>query len=197
MGMDGVGAVNLFGAPPESSERGSHWGTPRWLLDRVQAFYRDRVIYDPCPLVGGCGDGLQSAWTGSVYVNPPYGPTTRAWVLKAAEEFVSGRAQEVILLLKAATDAKWWRYLSHTSAEICFIRGRLRYDESQKDAPFASLLVYLGPRRRQFRHHFRELGPLARFVGEHGFLLRFSLWWDFIRRRLLRWCHGFRYRCSP
>lgn len=189
-------AVNLFGGPPEAAQRGNQWATPRWLFDRVQAFYRDRVIYDPCPLVQEGADGLRADWNGCVYVNPPYGSATRAWVFKACEEFVAGRAREIMLLLKAATDATWWKWLGGSGAEICFIRGRLRYDESQKDAPFASLLVYLGPRRRQFRQHFRELGPLARFVGEPGFLSPFPFQWDFLRR-ILRWRRGSHYRCSP
>ncbi|OJW05302.1 MAG: hypothetical protein BGO49_31130 [Planctomycetales bacterium 71-10] len=88
-------------------------------------------------------DGLSLPWHGVAYVNPPYGKTLHAWVEKARREHVEGRARKVVLLIPARTDTAYWH--DHvTTAEVWFLRGRLKFNDGPRPAPFPSALAVWG-----------------------------------------------------
>jgi hypothetical protein len=110
--------------------------TPKAILDVIREEFGD--FDDPCP-IGGT-DGLIREWGSPVYVNPPYGKETLAWVAKAVEEYQKGKT--VIMLLPARTDLKWFHdYVLEYATEIRFIRGRIRFEGYKSGAPFPSMLV--------------------------------------------------------
>lgn len=45
-------------------------------------------------------DGLKNPWFGRVWLNPPYGKFSAAFVRKAVEELKSGRIEQAIILLR-------------------------------------------------------------------------------------------------
>lgn len=47
----------------------------------------------------------------------------------------------VVMLLPARTDTKWFHDYIYNQAEIRFVRGRLKFGESQNSAPFPSMVV--------------------------------------------------------
>src|ERR671925_2236107 len=51
-------------------------------------------------------DGLRQRWSGTCWMNPPYGRDIGAWIRKAREE--SLRGARIICLLPARTDTAWW-----------------------------------------------------------------------------------------
>src|SRR4051812_30945424 len=51
-------------------------------------------------------NGLRQKWTGSCWMNPPYGRHIGRWVKKAHQESQSGAT--VVCLLPARTDTTWW-----------------------------------------------------------------------------------------
>ena len=136
------------------TSRSDRWNTPLDLLAEIEAFMPG--FSDPCPAGAVLVDGLASRWTGRIYVNPPYGRTIGAWVQKALTEPVD----EIVLLLPARTDTKWFQSL--WGLPMCFMRGRLRFSGSKDNAPFASVLVYRGPRARKFARAFAHRGPVVR-----------------------------------
>ncbi len=83
-------------------------------------------------------NALTRDWSGTVWMNPPYGKEIGRWVQKAAEE--AERGCTVVCLLPSRTDTRWW-HLYCMKAEIRFIRGRLRFDDQKNPAPFPSALV--------------------------------------------------------
>lgn len=83
-------------------------------------------------------DGLNEKWTGSVWCNPPYGREIGKWVKKAHE---SRETAEVVMLLPARTDTKWFHDYIYNKAEIRFIKGRLKFGGSKNSAPFPSMVV--------------------------------------------------------
>ena len=139
------------------------WYTPRWLLDRVRAFYGG-AYFDPCPASGGVirENGLTLSWARQrVYCNPPYGRLIVPWIAKSVTEPVA----ELLLLVPAYTDTKWFRPLF--DYPICFMRGRVSFErlgEQLAPAPHASVLVYRGPTHRlpAFVEAFADLGPITR-----------------------------------
>lgn len=84
-------------------------------------------------------DGLIQPWSGSVFVNPPYGRQISKWVAKAALEI--SRCRMIVMLLPARTDTGWFHDYVYGRAEVRFIRGRLKFSGSIWPAPFPSMVV--------------------------------------------------------
>ena len=153
------------------AKRASHsspeWYTPDWLMARVAAFLGDGYV-DPCPARGShalATNGLGDSWRGqAVYCNPPYGRDIPPWIVKAMSEPV----RELILLVPAATDTRWFAPLfAHT---LLFIHGRVyfkRPKDAAQRAPHPSVLVYRGPRSSAFAEAFSDLGPVLRTYRQH------------------------------
>ena len=76
-----------------------------------------------------------------IWCNPPYGREIGKWVKKAYEESLSGKL--VVMLIPARTDTKWFHgYIyNKDGVEIRFIKGRLKFGNSQSGAPFPSMVV--------------------------------------------------------
>jgi phage N-6-adenine-methyltransferase len=89
-------------------------------------------------------DGLSRAWTGRVWMNPPYGREIGKWVRKAYEEAQNGCT--VVCLLPARTDTAWWHDYC-AKGEIHFVRGRLKFGGSKWNAPFPNAVVIFWPGR--------------------------------------------------
>jgi site-specific DNA-methyltransferase (adenine-specific) len=137
-----------------SSKTGEH-GTPQDFFDQLHnEFYFDRDVAAhhlnaKCPEHfgeqedGSFIDGLEEAWGEEgdiVYCNPPYGREITDWLLKGVVEKKEGVS--TVFLLPARTDTKWFHDIVIPNAsEICFIRGRLKFEGMEAGAPFPSLLV--------------------------------------------------------
>jgi phage N-6-adenine-methyltransferase len=67
-------------------------------------------------------DGLNQDWTGTCFMNPPYGRTIGNWVKKAYEE--SKKGNTIVALLPSRTDTKWFHNYC-INQEVRFIKGRL------------------------------------------------------------------------
>ena len=121
------------------------WETPQDFFDRLnEEFHFER---DVCALPSNakCSeyftpeqDGLLQKWTGTCWMNPPYGRQIGAWVKKAYEESRGGVT--VVCLLPARTDTAWWHEYA-MRGEIRFVRGRLTFGGSKNSAPFPSAVV--------------------------------------------------------
>jgi site-specific DNA-methyltransferase (adenine-specific) len=121
------------------------WATPQWLFDELNKEFNFDL--DPCSTHENAkcerhytkeDDGLSKSWGGRVFCNPPYGKEIAKWVKKAYEE--SSHA-DVVMLIPARTDTKWFHNYIYGKAEIRFIKGRLRFGDGKTDAPFPSMIV--------------------------------------------------------
>ncbi len=140
------------------------WYTPPDLAQEIAAFFGG-IDLDPCADPGHhipalrheTENGLGITWRGRVFVNPPYGKGLQHWVDKA----LSDPVDEVILLLPARVDTRWFQPIwQHT---ICFFRGRLVFKNPlcNANAPFPCVLVYRGPRGDAFRAAFSHRGHVV------------------------------------
>lgn len=151
-----------------SSKRDS-WNTPECVLELVRKV--GTIALDPCgnddSFVGAVrtyteiDNGLEQTWntncSGLIYVNPPYGRTIGKWVERCCR---AGYNEEVIALLPARTDARWF-YNAWESSALCFWRGRLRFLGAPSSAPFPSVVCYWGPRKYRFADVFSEVGRVV------------------------------------
>lgn len=84
-------------------------------------------------------DGLAQDWSGTCWMNPPYGRTIGRWVEKAFVEHSKGA--KVVALLPARTDTRWFHNWIYGKAEIRLIKGRLKFGGGKYSAPFPSMVV--------------------------------------------------------
>lgn len=166
-----------------ASSQSVHWCSPTNLLDCV--YEVNDVALDPCSnklsvvqakraILPDDRDGLNASWAtevhevggGLVYVNPPYGRQAKAWVQKAVIE--SARGSEIILLVGARTETKWFQdWLFATAHAICFWKGRLTFIDGtgqgrSNPAFFPSAVAYWGP---QPEHFIRVFSAKGRTLG--------------------------------
>ena len=121
---------------PLFSHKSWEWSTPEKVYKELNREFH--FNFDPCPL-NGKEDGrapLFVQWTGKrVFCNPPYGPETPKFMVRARE------AELAVFLVPARTDTRWFHDIVLPYAkEIRFIKGRLKFGNS-KNAPFPSMIV--------------------------------------------------------
>jgi phage N-6-adenine-methyltransferase len=87
-------------------------------------------------------DALRQQWTGTVFCNPPYGREIGQWLKKAWQSAQAGAT--VVCLVPARTDTAWWHSVC-MKGDIFFIRGRLKFGDSENSAPFPSAVVVFEP----------------------------------------------------
>lgn len=116
------------------SKKSDNWKTPKIIYDK----FINLGYYDPCPYESNF-DGLKIEWKQKNFVNPPYS-NIKDWVNKAIKENEKGK--EVILLIPARTDTKYFRKLVDYGVIINFITGRLKFNDLGS-APFPSCFITL------------------------------------------------------
>lgn len=85
-------------------------------------------------------DGLAQDWSNDIcWMNPPYGKEISVWLEKAYNESLRGAI--VVALIPSRTDTRYWNDYCMNAAEIRFIRGRLKFGDSDNSAPFPSAIV--------------------------------------------------------
>ena len=127
------------------SSKTNTWATPQDFFDKLNAEFGFNL--DPCALSDNakCNkfftpeiDGLKQDWGGHrVFMNPPYGREIGKWIEKAA----TCGADVVVGLLPARTDTRWFHEHIYGRAEIRFVKGRLKFGNSENSAPFPSMIV--------------------------------------------------------
>jgi hypothetical protein len=140
------------------------WYTPPSLFDVLGLEFD----LDPCAPAGGLpwiparrfysldDDGLSQPWEGRVWLNPPYGARTAAWVRRLAAH---GHG---IALVFARTDTTWFHDVAPTAHAITFLAGRLNFVPERPEHVDAHGLrrgLRRSDRRRRPRHDLR--GPRA------------------------------------
>jgi phage N-6-adenine-methyltransferase len=84
------------------------------------------------------------------WLNPPYS-RCREFIKKAALEARNGAT--VVCLVPSRTDTRWWhsevwdaeKHQPRPGVEIRFIKGRLKFGNSNNSAPFPSVVVIFRP----------------------------------------------------
>ena len=112
------------------------WRTPTQLYKQLDKEFK--FDFDPCPIKPKF-DGLKIEWGKRNFVNPPYGTEIKHWIKKGFEEWKKGKL--VIFLIPARTDTSYWHDYIFGNAQIRFLRGRLKFDDTNKPAPFPSAII--------------------------------------------------------
>lgn len=131
------------------SSQTDEWATPQAFFDKLNEEFH--FTLDPCAdeFNHKCknyftkeDNGLLQDWGGeTVFCNPPYGREIGKWVQKCFTEVYCKNCVCAVMLVPARTDTQWFhKYINH-KAEVRFIKGRLKFGDSQNSAPFPSMVV--------------------------------------------------------
>lgn len=105
------------------------WYTPQWVFDALAI----RFDLDPCSphdfesfvpaakKLTVFDDGLSSAWSGKVFLNPPYGRDTVRWMDRMCAH------GDGIALVFSRTDAGWFQRALASADAVLFVRGRISF----------------------------------------------------------------------
>ena len=131
------------------SSNSDEWATPQDFYDKLNEEFHFNL--DPCALPENAkcdkfftpkSNGLLQNWGGYVaFCNPPYGRKIYEWVKKCYDESRKPDTT-VVLLIPARTDTKYFHeFIYHKAKDIRFIKGRLKFGDSNNSAPFPSMVV--------------------------------------------------------
>ena len=131
------------------SSKTGEWGTPQEFFDKLNWRFGPFDL-DPCadPTNTKCAnffteaeDGLSKDWGGhTAFVNPPYGRGIDRWIRKAYEESKKENTR-IVMLIPARTDTKYWHDYVMKASELYFVKGRLKFGDSENSAPFPSAVA--------------------------------------------------------
>ena len=129
------------------SSKSDEWATPREVFESLNSEFHFDL--DPCASESNhkCDtyytaeeDGLQHAWgEHRVFCNPPYSEIDK-WVEKAYRKSRNDNTL-VVLLIPARTDTRYFHNFIYQRAEIRFVKGRLKFNQSKNSAPFPTMIV--------------------------------------------------------
>jgi len=157
------------------SSASPEWYTPPRIIELTLELFGGVIDTDPCSnskenpnvpattLYTKDDNGLAQVWSGSVYMNPPYGTEIPAWIEALVDKYESGEVTEAVALLPGRIDTRWFQPLYNH--QICAIFGRLNFVGSPHSAPFPSVAVYLGDNRQGFIDVFGKIGPILERVS--------------------------------
>lgn len=135
--------------PVHFSSATDDWATPQDFFDKLNAEFR--FTLDVCASEGNAkcaryftqqDDGLSKPWSGTCWMNPPYGRGIGDWMRKAYESARDGAT--VVCLVPARTDTRWWQEFA-TKGEVFFVPGRLKFGNAKANAPFPCAVVTFRP----------------------------------------------------
>lgn len=130
------------------SSENDKWATPQFFFDALDEEFHFTLDAAASDDNAKCEryftqekNGLAQSWQGeTVFCNPPYGRTVGEWVKKAHDEHAKGDCT-IVMLLFARTDTKWFHDYILGTAEVRFVKGRLKFGDGKNSAPFPSIVV--------------------------------------------------------
>ncbi len=122
-------------------------------------------------------NGLLYPWQGRVWLNPPYGRSSRMqgthkstiglFVEKLLQEYEAGHVEQAIILATTEVNARWfyplWQF------PICIPDHRVNFivptqQKNKYSQMFGTCFAYLGPNRERFAHVFHQFGHIVQVI---------------------------------
>lgn len=144
------------------------WETPQWLFDYLDKTFNFSLDACATEYNAKCHayfdlskgyDALKQEWSGTVWLNPPYGKEIGRWMTKAYTEACLGNCT-VVCLVPARTDTRWW-WNTARHGTVIFLKGRLKFEGASSGAPFPSAIVVFARGRGVAtpQTHYLEVNP--------------------------------------
>lgn len=119
------------------SSKSNEYSTPQDFFEELNKEFK--FTLDPCCTKENakCSkfytmqeNGLLQDWKSEVvFCNPPYSKV-KEWAKKCLEE---SKHAKVVMLVPSRTDTRWFHYYVYKKAELRFVKGRLKFGNSEID----------------------------------------------------------------
>jgi len=117
-------------------------------------------------------NGLEKAWSGRVWLNPPYGRGDKnvsyqeIWSCRLIAQYEAGITREAILLVNSAHDTRWFQRL--WTYPVCLVSHRISFYSptgtslrAVSGASHGSAFAYFGPHVARFYEVFSTFGRVV------------------------------------
>lgn len=119
-----------------ANHKSVEWYTPAWIFEKLGLTFdldpaspHDMETAVPAATKYTVfDDGLNRAWFGRIWLNPPYGPTTPLWVRRMIAH------NNGILLVFSRTDAAWCQEALASASAMLFVAGRVEFVPGKENA---------------------------------------------------------------
>lgn len=124
------------------------WETPQDFFDEINKEFN--FTLDVCASAENAkcekyfsenDNALIQDWTGTCWMNPPYGRTISKWIKKAYEE--SKKGATVVCLIPSRTETLWWHNYC-MKGDIRFIKGRLKFGGQNTKGKYVNMPATFG-----------------------------------------------------
>jgi hypothetical protein len=109
-------------------------------------------------------NGLLRAWSGRVFLNPPYAqPLIAHFVTRLVEEVRCGHVTEAILLTHNSSATTWFHLAEAAARCLCFPKRRIQFIDPHgaRCSPLqGQTFFYFGPTDSRFRDVFQAFGMI-------------------------------------
>lgn len=111
-------------------------------------------------------DGLAHAWSGNVWLNPPYcQPLISHFAEAVTAKYSDGEIAQAIVLVNNATETAFFQRMTEEATAICFPKGRIRYINQAGELALTPLqgqaFLYFGEEWMRFKELFSQFGTVV------------------------------------
>jgi ParB family chromosome partitioning protein len=114
-------------------------------------------------------DGLTKAWSGRVFLNPPFKqPLGKQFTAKLCAEVRAKKVSQAVLLTNDQTDTDWWQEVASLASAVCFLDGRIGFynEAGETSSPTnGQTFAYFGKDLAKFAKIFSTIGLCMRPIG--------------------------------
>jgi hypothetical protein len=108
-------------------------------------------------------NGLEQAWIGNVWLNPPYAqPLISEFSEAISSKYEDEEFDQACVLVNNATETAWFQRMLSCASAVCFPRGRVRFidcDGKPSGAPLqGQAILYFGDNTQAFGLEFSKKG---------------------------------------
>ncbi len=155
----------------------NEWYTPDIYIQSVKNVFDGVIDLDPasCDLANKTinavkfytiyNSGLEKAWMGNVFLNPPYSKNSiKDFSNKVIEQVTLDNINQLIVLTNNATETGWWQSMAELSSSICLVKGRIKFNDfngNKANSPLqGQSFMYFGNNSAVFDLEFKKFGVI-------------------------------------